>query len=419
MLDRVFQRPGVLARLRGGVLGGALDDLAVYLLARGHALTTVQTYVRGAGHLSYWLGDERIPLASLTEETVHEFLQNHLRECLCPVPFGEPVNDLRAAMGHLLTVLRRSGRIAAAPPVELRPADAIVEAFQAHLQGTRGATSKTCGIYARHVRGFLESQGVAGARGFSDIGPRDVMGFVAERAAGCKPGTAKLVATALRSFLRFQQMQGLCDARLAEAVPTVPRWKLSRIPTTLTDAQVRALLASFDRSTGVGRRDYAMALCLVHLAMRAGEVAQLSLDDIDWRSGTVRIATGKVRRASRLPLPTPVGRAIVAYLRGGRPVTRERLVFLRHTLPVGSPIDASVVRAAMRRGFERVGVPVPSKGTHALRHTAATRMIRAGASIKDVADVLRHRCIDTTAIYTKVDLPRLAEVALPFPKAQP
>ena len=130
----------------------------------------------------------------------------------------------------------------------------------------------------------------------------------------------------------------------------------------------------------------------------------------------MRIAAGKVRRASSLPLPIPVGRAIVAYLRRGRPETRQRLIFLRHSLPVGSPIDASVVRAAIRRGFERAGVPVPSKGTHALRHTAATRMIRAGASIKEVADVLRHRCIDTTLIYTKVDLPRLAEVALAFPE---
>lgn len=419
MLERFFRQPRVLERLRGGVLGAALDDLAAHLCARGHALTTVQTYVRGAGHLSYWLGVERIPPASLTEETVRDFVQKHLPECRCQVPFGEPVSDLRAAMGHLLLVLRRSGRVAPARSAEPRPADATVKAFEAHLRGTRGATSKTCGEYSRYVREFLESEEVADLGDISGLGPRAVMGFVASRAACCKPGTAKLVATALRSFLRFQQMQGLCGAGLAEAVPTVPRWKLSRIPATLTDDQIRALLTSFDRSTGIGRRDYAMALCLVRLALRAGEVAQLSLDGIDWRSGTVRIATSKVRRASSLPLPVQVGRAIVAYLRRGRPVTRERLIFLRHSLPVGCPIDASVVRAAIRRGFERAGVPVPSKGTHALRHTAATRMIRAGASIKEVADVLRHRCIDTTVIYTKVDLPRLAEVALAFPDVQP
>ncbi len=419
MLEKVFRQPRVLERLRGGVLGGALDDFAAYLVGRGHALTTVQTYVRGAGHLSYWVGAERIRPASLTDEAVRRFLEKHLPECRCPVPFGEPVNSLGAAMDHLLVVLRSSGRIPPARPAEPRPADAILEAFEAHLRGTRGATPKTCGEYTRYVREFLECQEVADPRDISGIGARDVMGFVAKRAARCKPATAKLVATALRSFLRFQQMQGLCEAGLSEAVPTVPRWRLSQIPTTLTDAQVRALLTSFDRSTGIGRRDYAMALCLVQLALRAGEVAQLSLDDVDWRSGAVQIAAGKIRRASSLPLPTPVGRAIVAYLRRGRPATRERLIFLRHTLPVGSPIDASVVRSAIRRGFERAGVPVPSKGTHALRHTAATRMIRAGASIKEVADVLRHRCIDTTAIYTKVDLPHLAEVALPFPKARP
>ena len=417
MLEKVFRQPRVLERLRGGTLGGALDDLAAYLVGRGHTVNTMQMYVRGAGHLSYWLEVERIPAASLTEEVVDHFLQ-HLRECRCRVPFGEPVSSLRAVMGHLLLVLRRVGRIAPARSAESRPADAMLEAFEAHLRGTRGATSKTCAIYTRHVRAFLESVEVIDPGDMSILGARAVMGFVAGRAACCKPGTAKLVATALRSFLRFQQMQGLCGAALVEAVPTVPRWKLSRIPTALTDDQVQALLTSFDRSTGIGRRDYAMALCLVRLALRAGEVAQLSLDDIDWRSGTVRIATSKVRRASSLPLPIPVGRAIVAYLRHGRPATRERLIFLRHSLPVGAPIDASVVRSAIRRGFERAGVPVPSKGTHALRHTAATRMIRAGASIKDVADVLRHRCLDTTAIYTKVDLPRLAEVALAFPEMQ-
>jgi site-specific recombinase XerD len=419
MLEKVFRHPSVLKRLRGGVLGGALDDLAAYLLGRGHTLTTVQMYLRGAGHFSYWLQLERIPAVSLREEVVGHFLQKHLRACRCPVPFGEPVSCMRAVMGHLMLVLRRSGRIAPARPMEPRPADAMLEAFEAYLRETRGATSKTCVEYTRYVREFLESVEINAPGDISILGPRDVMDFVASRAACCKPATAKLVATALRSFLRFQQMQGLCGAELTEAVPTVPRWRLSQIPTTLSDDQVRTLLTSFNRSTGIGRRDYAMALCLVQLALRAGEVARLSLDDINWRSGTMRIAAGKVRRAGSLPLPAPVGRAIVAYLRRGRPGTRERLIFLRHILPVGGPIDAGAVRAAMRRGFERAGVRVPSKGTHALRHTAATRMIRAGASIKEVADVLRHRCIDTTAIYTKVDLPRLADVALAFPKAKP
>jgi integrase len=245
------------------------------------------------------------------------------------------------------------------------------------------------------------------------------MDFVATRARWCKPGTAKLVATALRSFLRFEQMCGRCDAKLAQAVPTIPRWRLGQIPKTLTEEQTRTLLGSFDRSTGIGKRDYAMAICLVRLALRAGEVAQLSLSDIDWRAGTLKIATSKSRRASLLPLPSQVGRAIVAYLRGGRPATTERRIFVCHGFPVGGSINSGVVRSAIRRAFDRARVAVPSKGTHALRHTAATGMIRAGVTIKEVADILGHRSINTTAIYAKVDLPRLRTVALPFPKVLP
>jgi integrase/recombinase XerD len=419
MLDQVFRSHHVIARLRGGPLADVLDDLAAYLLQRGNARATVQEYVRAAGHLVHWLRASGIPVATLTEEIVRQFLDGHLPRCRCTVPFGSHPHS-RVAMGHLLRVLREAGRIPPAPIPTATPVDLAIQVYDAHLRGARGATAQTCAEYTRYVREFLKGiSGVGDQFSIGDIGPRQVMEFVAKRAKHCKPGTAKLVATALRSFLRFQQMQGRCTARLVDAVPTIPRWRLAQIPKTLTDEQLRALLTSFDRSTAIGRRDYAMALCLVRLALRAGEVAQLSLDDIDWRTGTLQIATSKARRASVLPLPSQVGRAIVAYLRRGRPPTQGRRIFVCHGFPVGRWIDAGVVRAAVRRGFDRAQASVPSKGTHALRHTAATRMVRAGATIKEVADVLGHRSIDTTAIYTKVDLPRLAAVALPFPKVRP
>jgi len=160
-----------------------------------------------------------------------------------------------------------------------------------------------------------------------------------------------------------------------------------------------------------------MALCMSQLGLRSHEVAHLRLDDIDWRAGTIQIG-GKSRRTSVLPLPADVGRAIVAYLRRGRPTTSERFIFIRHFMPAGTAMTAHAIRAAIRKAFARTGYVLPCMGTHVLRHTAATRMVRAGATIKEVADVLRHRCIDTTALYTKVDLPRLAEVAFPWPEVQ-
>jgi integrase/recombinase XerD len=296
------------------------------------------------------------------------------------------------------------------------PADAVLR-FRLHLQHVRGATEKTCTLYAGYVSGFLVGTFGAGVVDLAGIGPRDVIDFVERKAKHWRPKTTKLLATALRSFFRFMRFEGQCDARLVDAVPTIPEWKLSRLPVLVSDPQLRSMLGAFDRQTAVGRRDFAIALCLSRLALRAGEVAQLGLDDIDWRGGSMAIV-GKSRRASRLPLPLDVGQAIVQYLRRGRPRTDERRVFVRHLSPVGGAINAGTVRSVIRRAYERAGVHVVSKGTHALRHTAASRMVCGGATLKQIADVLRHRSLDTTAIYAKVDLPRLAQVALAWPKVR-
>lgn len=297
----------------------------------------------------------------------------------------------------------------------VRRVDRLLAAFEKHLGTVGGATLQTRREYTRYAREYLEDRHGATVN-VADLRAADLIDFVVERAARCAAGTAKLVATSLRSFLRFLQMKGLCDPRLVAAIPTVPNWKLARLPKALTDDQLRALLDAFDRGSATGCRDYAMALCLSLLGLRAGEVARLTFDDIDWRVGTLRIVVGKARRDGILPLPVKVGRAIVAYLRRGRPSTDQRRVFVRHRVAAGGPLSSSAVCSAIRRAFARSRAQgVRSKGTHALRHTAATRMLRAGASLKDLADVLRHRSLDTTMIYSKVDLVRLAAVALPWP----
>ena len=220
------------------------------------------------------------------------------------------------------------------------------------------------------------------------------------------------------AFFRFTQVAGLCEGRLAAAVPKVAHWRQAHLPRSLSDEQLAALFASFDLTTATGRRDYAMVSCMAGLGLRAGEVAALLLDDVDWRAGTLRVGRGKERRASFLPLPTRVGRALVGYLRHGRPQTDDRHMFVRHQLPVGQPLSSAAVTAAVRLAFTRARLTVPFKGAHVLRHTAATHMVRAGASLKQVADVLRHRSLETAAIYAKVDLATLAEVALPWPEVR-
>lgn len=281
----------------------------------------------------------------------------------------------------------------------------MVNAFAEHLQICRGAAVGTVQHYTRCVRDFLRARYRDHAVDLGELRPIDILSFVTERAGLCKPKTAKTTTTALRSFLRFLLLQGLCDQRLLDAVPTVPQWKLSGVPSIVTDTQVRALLASFDRSTAKGLRDYAMVTCLVYLGLRAGEVAGLTLDDIDWRSGRVRLAKQKARRVSWLPLPQKVGHAIHAYLDRGRPSTASRKVFVRHRHCVGEPLSSSAIGMTTRRAFESAGIDAPSKGTHILRRSAASRMVEKGASLKEVADVLRHRSLDTTAVYIKIDVP--------------
>lgn len=299
------------------------------------------------------------------------------------------------------------------------PVGEWLDSFDDHLRRDRGVTAETRAQYRRYVREFLEASFSSSPVDLARLGAGDLIRYVSGRAKDCTPVTAKHVTTALRSFLRFGQLKGECSASLVDAVPTIPRWRLATLPLVLADGQVGELLAAFDRTTPIGKRDYAMAVCLADLGLRACEVARMTLDDLDWRDATVRMTSRKSPQASLLPLPARVGRAIVVYLRSGRPRTLSRRIFVRHLAPTGAPIDAGGVRSAIRRAFARAGVSAPSRGTHALRHTLATRLLRAGASIKEVADVLRHRSIDTTAIYAKVDLPRLVEVALPWPEVRP
>ncbi len=256
-------------------------------------------------------------------------------------------------MTHLLTVLREAERIPQQPTAPKGPVDILSEAFEIHLRSTCGATPSTSSVYTRFVRQFLEGKYGSGPINVRAIKRRDLVSFIEEKAVRYKPSTAQHAATALRSYLRFLQMSGFCEARLIAAVPRVAEWTLSRLPKSLTREQLHRLLASFDRSTSIGRRDYAMTLCLSQLGLRAREVVQLLFDDIDWRAGTLQIVRNKSRRANLLPLPPLIGRAIAAYLRRGRPTTNERWVFVRHTPPIGARMHRRSVSSVTYRAFKR------------------------------------------------------------------
>jgi integrase/recombinase XerD len=294
--------------------------------------------------------------------------------------------------------------------------DALVEEYKQHQRRTRGLRERTLDGYERLVRLFVRA-----ALGEDPIDPSrlsggDVVAFFVAMQARFSPCSMKAVRTALRSFFRFLQFAGLCDGQLELAVPRVAHWRLSTLPRYLSDGQLARLLGSLDSSTPCGRRDRAIVLCLASLGLRPGELASLCLEDIDWRGGSVLLRERKTRQGAVVPLPRDAGRAIVAYLREERPVTDERRVFVQHQgARRGRPLSGNTISAVVVRALDRAGVQSPLAGAYVLRHTVASRLVRRGASLKEVADFLGHRSLDTTAIYAKLDLPALREVALPWP----
>jgi integrase len=291
--------------------------------------------------------------------------------------------------------------------------DDEIQAYDAYLRDVCGAAAHTRVHRTRHVQAFLTSVFGEGPVCVETLRPTCFAAFLITRARTCRPGTVGVIADGLRSYVRYLRLAGRATPGLGEAIPTAARWRLASLPVHLTPPEVDRFLRGFHQRTSRNRRDYAMALCLVHLGLRAAEVANLRLPDVDWHAGSLTIRATKTHRARNLPLVLPVGRALVRYLRA-RPATTCDHVFVRIGARAGDPLVPSVVRSAARQGYHRAGLPAHYTGTHRLRHTAATRLIAAGASIKDVADVLGHVSIDSTAIYAKVDLARLRAVALPW-----
>jgi integrase/recombinase XerD len=417
MLNQVFDRPFVLSRLRAGPFGDLLDEYAGRLRAQGYTRSTIRQRVWAVEHFGTWFHSHPRSSPPLDQEAVRRFLVEHLPHCRCPAPAPLTFHSVRPALTQLLRLLRDRGRLRP-EAVASQPAVVAVEQFRHHLRETCGLAESTCRGRVRYALAFLEGKFGHGPLRWGDLHPSDAVSFVTGYAQRCRPGATQMVADALRSFLRYLQFRGWCSPALVAAVPRFPHWRLSHLPKTMTDEQLGAFLATFDQATATGRRDYAMALCQAHLGLRVSEVVDLLLEDLNWRAATLHVANRKTGRARELPLPQCVGQAIADYLRQGRPTTADRHVFVRHRRLQGVAVSASLVRNVMALAFDRVPGCEHWAGTHVLRHTAATRLHRRGANFKEIADLLGHRCLSTTAIYAKVDLPSLSGVALPWPEAQ-
>lgn len=358
-----------------------------------------QLYV--LAHVSRWLDAGRLEVGDLTPDRIEEFLVAR-REA------GYTLWLSAKGVAPLIGYLRGLGVVPLPEPVlVVTPAERCLEAFRAYLVEERGLSEGTV-VADVHVAGLFLATRPASDLGLEQLTSGEIIDFVRYQCEG--RGSAYITA-GLRAFLRFCHVTGLIPRPLVGAVPKVASWRLASLPKAVDPPIVAALVASCDRRTTFGRRDFAVLILLARLGLRAGEVTSLRLEDIDWRSGDILIR-GKGPRLERLPLPSDVGEAIAGWLRRGRPRCAAREVITRVRAPHGpltpGGIAAIVHAACLRAGVDHIGA-------HRLRHTAATEMLRAGAGLVEIGQVLRHRSLITTAIYAKVDRDGLRELASPWP----
>ena len=387
-----------------GPLAAYAAGFARELRSRGYADLSVAGQLRLMAHVSRWLSGQGLDAAGLTPERIEEFAAARR---------AAGYRRLRTvrAVGPLRDFLQMQG--ACVPPPERGPVDAegeLLQRYRGYLVGERGLVERVVARWLQAAALFL-ADCPGPARGGPELGAAEVAAFIARELPQRGISSGREFAAALRSFLRFLHVEGLIGAPLAQAVPPVASHRGAGLPCGIAPVTLGLLLTSCDRRTGRGRRDYAILLLLARLGLRAGEVARLRLDDINWHTGDLAVH-GKGSREDRLPLPCDVGTAVAGYLRRGRPRAETRAVFLRAIAPAVA-LTPQGVTWIVYAACDRAGVP--KVGAHRLRHTAATQMLRAGGSLIEVGQVLRHARVGTTAIYAKVDFAALRPLAPCWP----
>jgi site-specific recombinase XerD len=408
MLENFLTDPAAIERRRSGLLGSHLDSFVATSSKLGYTRSTIRHRLWLLGDLERWLKRKGLALVDLQERVMEQFLERQRS-------IGHFNSGDARIMQHFLEHLRDNAAIQPfRPSIDVTPLTMLEKRYKNYLRKERGLSPGTIAGYWFLLRQFLVERFGEGPICLRKLMPDDISNFVLWYARSGSRAVPKALTPALRSFFRFLFQRGETEHDLTGAVPTVARRRLAEVPKYLESNDVERVIQSCDRLTSVGCRDYAILLLLARLGLRAGEVIALELDDINWRAGVLTVR-GKGHYHDQLPLPCDVGEAIAAYLRQSRPSCTTRRVFVRTRAPHRSFANSSTLSAIVRYALKRAGLNPYLKGSHLLRHSLATGMLRRGASMAEISQILRHRSPNSTEIYAKVDVESLRSLALSWP----
>ncbi len=386
-------------------LGFHLQTFATSLREGGYADETVRLKLALLADFGRWFGRTGLTVTYVDEQLVEAFVKHRKQ-----VRRGD-----RKTLEQVLDHLRKGAVIPDREPArDPSPLADILSRYEKHLRSERGLVTATVLNYQPFIRKFLVNRFREGPFLFREVQPSDISDFVLQHGPSMSIGRAQLMTSAFRSFFRYLFQGGELQADLAASVPTVADWRLSTVPKYLAPEEVERVLKACNRLTATGRRDYAILLLLARLGLRAGEVVALQLDDLNWRAGEI-LVRGKGLFHDRMPLPSDVGKALACYLRRDRPDCQTRRVFICMKAPRRGFANPSTLTTIVRRALDRADLHPTFKGAHLLRHSLATSMLRSGATMREIGEVLRHRIPNTTEIYAKVDFDGLRSLAQPWP----
>jgi integrase/recombinase XerD len=407
MPDDIFKPLGTDKRWRDNPLAVHIRPFVMQLIEDGYAKNTIQSKLWSLADFGRWLGRSRFTVTDVDEKLIKRFVNGGQT--------GRPPRGNVKTLAQFLDDLRRRNVVPHRKPIVDESAlGKILNRYEEHLRSERGLSTSTVINYRPFIRKFLVDRFGDGPFLFRELKTSDTSGFILRHAHTMSTKRAQGMTSAFRSFFRFLFGNGELEADLASSVPTVAGWRLSTVPKYLVPEEVECVLGACDRKTSTGRRNHAILLLLARLGLRAGEVVALKLDDIDWRVGEINVR-GKGLFHDRMPLPPDVGEAIASYLRADRPPCQTRRVFICMKAPHRGLAGPSTLTTIVRRALGHADLHPVFKGAHLLRHSLATSMLRSGATMSEIGEVLRHREPNTTEIYAKVDFNGLRSLAHPWP----